>query len=95
MPVPPRRFSLATYSPSVAYPGLRLVVATTRKAWTYRYAQPQTGKQRQLTLGVWPAVGFGEAVAAWEKARGSRSKCVDVGGERRAEVRATKAKRWP
>ena len=92
MPVPPRRFSLATYSPSVAYPGLRLVVATIGKAWTYRYAPPQTGKQRQLALGVWPAVGFGEAVAAWEKARGSRSKGVNVGGERRAEVRATKAK---
>ncbi len=75
-----------------SYPGLRLVVAATRKTWTYRYAQPETGKQRQLALGLWPAIGFGEAVAAWEKARGSRSKGVDVGGEKRAEVRATKAK---
>jgi integrase len=75
-----------------AYPGLRLVVTATRKTWTYRYAQPDTGKQKQLALGLWPAVGFGEAVAAWEKARGVRSKGVDVGDEKRAEVRATKAR---
>jgi len=74
------------------YPGLRLVVAATRKTWTYRYAQPETGKQKQLALGLWPAVGFGEAVAAWVRARGSRSKGVDVGSEKRAEVRETKAK---
>ena len=77
------------------YPGLRLVVTATRKTWTYRYAQPETGKQKQLALGLWPAVGFGDAVAAWGKARGSRSKGVDVGSERRAEVRATRPKCWP
>lgn len=74
------------------HPGLRLVVSATRKSWTYRYAQPDTGKQKQLALGLWPALGFGEAVAVWEKARGIRSKGVDVGGEKRAEVKATKVK---
>jgi hypothetical protein len=58
--------------------GLRFVASATRKTWTYRCAQPETGKQKQLALGLWPCVGFGEAVAAWEKARGSRSKGVDV-----------------
>jgi integrase len=73
-------------------PGLRLVASTTRKAWTYRYAHPETGKQKQTGLGLWPALGFAEAVAAWEKARGHRSKGVDVGGEKRAETKAVKAK---
>jgi len=73
------------------YPGLRLLVAATRKTWTYRYAQPGTGKQKQLALGRWPAVGFGEAVAAWEKARGIRSSGVDIGSQKRAEVKAAKA----
>lgn len=74
------------------HPGLRLVASATRKAWTYRYSHPETGKQKQTGLGLWPALGFGEAVAAWEKARGTRSKGVDVGGEKKAEARAVRAR---
>lgn len=73
------------------HPGLRLVVSATRRTWTYRYAHPDSGKQKQTALGLWPGLGFGEAVASWEKARGQLAKGVDVGGEKRAEIKAVRA----
>ncbi len=72
-------------------PGLRLVATQTKRTWTYRYASPVTGQQKQMRLGQWPALGFGLAVDAWEKARGERSKGVDVGPAARQAKQATKA----
>lgn len=73
------------------HPGLRLVVGQTRRSWIYRYAHPETGQQRQIRLGLWPALGFGQAVDAWDQARQQRDKGVDVGAAVRGAKREKKA----
>jgi integrase len=73
------------------YPGLRLVASKTRHTWTYRYASPDSGRQRQLGLGFWPAIGFGEAVDKWRKARDTRFRGVDLAEERRVAAQQRKA----
>ncbi|MEO6745730.1 MAG: tyrosine-type recombinase/integrase [Caldimonas sp.] len=74
------------------YPGLRLVASKSRHAWTYRYTHPDTGQQRQLGLGFWPAIGFGEAVDKWRTARNLRFRGVDVAQEKRAASQDRKAR---
>ena len=52
------------------YPGLALRVSCGgRKSWTYMYRAG--GKQRRMTLGVYPHMSVAEAHNAWRKARDS------------------------
>lgn len=74
------------------HPGLRLIATETKRTWTYRYASPTTGKQKQCRLGQWPALGFAMAVDAWEQARNARSKGVDIVAERRQAREAERAR---
>ena len=56
----------------VGCPGLRLEVSATRRAWTYRYRHPVTGKLKQIKIGLWPHMSIGEAAAEWESLRSRR-----------------------
>jgi hypothetical protein len=50
------------------YPGLALRVSCGgRKSWTYSYRAH--GKQRRLTLGMFPHMTVAQAHEAWRKAR--------------------------
>lgn len=55
-----------------SYPGLRLHVSETRRSWIYRYKSPKTGGMRQIRIGAWPALSFGEAVSKWNAYRSLR-----------------------
>jgi len=55
-----------------SYPGLRLHVSETRRSWIYRYKSPKTGGMRQIRIGAWPALSFGEAVSKWSAYRSLR-----------------------
>lgn len=73
-------------------PGLRLVASGPFKTWTYRYKPPGAVNMRQVALGHWPAVGLGEAVAAWAAAREARAGGFDPqAARRRAQGRPEKA----
>jgi integrase len=67
-------------------PGLRLVATASRRAWVYRYRSPVDDRMRQLKLGLWPAMGFPAALAAWERVKAQR----DAGSDPAAEKRATR-----
>jgi hypothetical protein len=73
-----------SYAP--AYPGLRLQApqSGTWRAWTYRYRQLGTGKLRQVKLGVWPAMDWHRAIAAWVQARDERAGGTDPGAKAKA-----------
>lgn len=73
-----------SYAP--AYPGLRLQApqSGTWRAWTYRYRQLGTGKLRQVKLGVWPAMDWHKAIAAWVAARDERTAGTDPGAKAKA-----------
>lgn len=68
-------------------PGLRLVAAGPYKTWTYRYKPPGARNMRQVSLGHWPSVSLGEAVAAWSAAREARAGGQDPLATKRAKRR--------
>lgn len=72
------------------YPGLRITARDTKRTWTYRYAHPETKQQKQMRLGIWPALDFAHAVITWEAARAARDKGIDIGAEQRAAKREAK-----
>jgi hypothetical protein len=82
-----RHAKLLTAGQSLALdgcPGLRLEASQTTKAWTYRYRSPVDQKLKQIKLGHWPAMSIGEAIAAWEAARGQRAAGTDLVATKRA-----------
>lgn len=71
-------------------PGLRLVASETVRAWIYRYRSPVDGRMRQVRLGRWPAMGFPQALAAWQGVKDARDAGADPAAakrERRAQER--------
>jgi hypothetical protein len=68
-------------------PGLRLVAATTRKTWVYRYRSPVDQRVRQIRLGHWPAMGLPAALAAWQKVREQRDAGTDPARDKRERRR--------
>jgi integrase len=60
------------------HPGLRLVASTRGRSWIYRYKSPVDTGMRQVKLGAWPAMGYPQAVVAWEEKRDTRATGVDL-----------------
>lgn len=54
--------------PLTTYPGLRMVVSTTCRSWSYRFRDGRN-KLKQVKLGEWPAMSLAGAVSKWEAAR--------------------------
>jgi len=65
-------------------PGLRLVASTAGRAWVYRYKSPVDERMRQIKLGTWPSMPFGQALTEWGRLRGLRDGGRDPAQERRA-----------
>ncbi|VTU31764.1 Site-specific recombinase XerD [Variovorax sp. PBS-H4] len=72
-------------------PGLRLEATASRKAWTYRYRSPVTGKLKQVKIGEYPAMPAPAAAAAWDQLRQQRAEGVDVKAVKSEKVRAARA----
>jgi Arm DNA-binding domain len=64
-------------------PGLRLVASTVGRAWVYRYKSPLDERMRQIKIGSWPSMPFGQALTEWERLRGLRESGHDPAQERR------------
>ena len=62
-------------------PGLSLRCSRTRKAWSFIYTSPASGKRARLSLGSYPAVSLRKR-EAWRLRR--------VGGSRMAAIHAGK-----
>jgi integrase len=69
-----------TYSEA---PGLRLVASATRRTWVYRYKSGTLMKQ--VKLGEWPAMTWGDALAAWGEQRATKAAGADPGAAKRAD----------
>jgi integrase len=69
-------------------PGLRLVIAASRRTWTYRYRSQVDDKVRQVKIGAWPEMSVAAAIVAWEGLRTARDAGRDPAKEKRAQ-RAT------
>lgn len=68
-------------------PGLRLQASTAGMAWTYRYKSPD-GRMRQIKLGMWPALSYPQALAAWDVHRTARAAGADPAVDRRRQRQA-------
>lgn len=65
-------------------PGLRLEAAASVRTWVYRYRSPVDSRMRQIRLGRWPAMGFPQALAAWQALKDRRDAGADPAAEKRA-----------
>lgn len=73
------------------HPGLRLEVSTSRRTWIYRYKSPVDDRMRQIKLGEWPGMAYGEAVMVWAVRNGERAAGKDPALERKQERRKREA----
>lgn len=65
------------------HPGLRLSATNTKHAWIYRFKSPVDGGMRQIKIGLWPAIGYPQAVGEWEKLRAQRDAGIDPALQKR------------
>jgi hypothetical protein len=81
------------------HPGLRLQRQREPPRVAVPLQVPVDGGMRQVKLGEWPAMGYQEAVASWEKKKAERDSGVDPALQkrtaRRQEREAEVAKRRP
>lgn len=66
------------------HPGLRLSATANKRSWIYRYKSPIDSGMRQIKIGAWPALGYAEAVVAWQKLRDQREAGKDPQLEKKA-----------
>jgi integrase len=78
-----KRPDVACYLPDGG--SLYLRVRGAAKSWAYRYRERGGGRQRELGLGSFPAVGLAEARDKADGLRKQHKLGVDVAGERKAE----------